>query len=76
MPPDSHGHRIDLMDRTDLPQLSRFDLHRSLSAAEAIEQRALQTSSPDLRRVLLKSSCDLLDHALRCSLGGPLRRRR
>jgi hypothetical protein len=52
------------MDQTDLPRIPAFNLRRSLAAAEALAARAEQSASPDLRRLLLKSSCDVLDRAL------------
>lgn len=52
------------MDQDHLPRIPAFNLAGSLHAAEAMVDRSRQTQAPDLQRLLLKSSCDLLDHAL------------
>lgn len=53
-----------LMERSPLPQVSPFNLRRSLDAAEALAAQADRTTAADLRRTLLRASCRLLDAAL------------
>jgi hypothetical protein len=45
-------------------QARLLPLRRSLQASEALASQASATEDPALKRLLLKSSCDLLFHSL------------
>jgi hypothetical protein len=65
---------LDAIDGPALPQISPFNLHRSLHAVEAVVVQAGRTRDAVIKRSLLRAGCELLDHALRCTQERPSRR--